>query len=134
MNKDFKYLPKDKRKKILLICDDIRVHSGVATVAKEIVLHTAHHYNWVQLAAAVDHPESGKRFPPAAVSKKGPSTPAPPPDPCHTGSSEARAGDFFNLNFCSPFEMAAPPRVRSFLILSGRFMKFPARTRSVRSR
>ena len=38
MNKDFKYIPKDKRKKILLICDDIRVHSGVATIAKEIVL------------------------------------------------------------------------------------------------
>jgi len=38
MNKDFKYIPKDKRKKILLICDDIRVHSGVATVAKEIVI------------------------------------------------------------------------------------------------
>jgi hypothetical protein len=40
MNKDFKYLPQNKRKKILLICDDIRVHSGIATVAKEIVLHT----------------------------------------------------------------------------------------------
>ena len=40
MNKSFKHLPKDKRKKILLICDDIRVHSGVATVAKEIVIHT----------------------------------------------------------------------------------------------
>ena len=40
MNKKFEYLPKEQRKKILLICDDIRVHSGVATVAKEIVLHT----------------------------------------------------------------------------------------------
>ena len=41
MNKTtFKYLPPQKRKKILLICDDIRVHSGVATVAKEIVIHT----------------------------------------------------------------------------------------------
>ena len=37
----FKYLPPSKRKKILLICDDIRVHSGVATVAKEIVIHTS---------------------------------------------------------------------------------------------
>ena len=43
MNKSFKYLPKDKRKKILLITDDIRVHSGVATVGKEIVLETCHH-------------------------------------------------------------------------------------------
>ena len=62
MNKDFKYLPKDERKKILLICDDIRVHSGVATVAKEIVLHTSQHFNWVQLAGAIKHPEAGKRF------------------------------------------------------------------------
>ena len=62
MNKSFKHLPKDQRKKILLICDDIRVHSGVATVAKEIVLHTAHHFNWVQMAGAIKHPEKGKRL------------------------------------------------------------------------
>ena len=62
MNKDFKSIPKDKRKKILLICDDIRVHSGVATVAKEIVTHTAHHFNWVQLAGSINHPEKGKRL------------------------------------------------------------------------
>ncbi len=60
MNKSYKHLPKDKRKKILLICDDIRVHSGVATVAKEIVLHTAHHFNWVQIAGAIKHPDKGK--------------------------------------------------------------------------
>ena len=62
MNKSFEHLPKDKRKKILLICDDIRVHSGVATVAKEIVVHTAHHFNWVNLGGAIKHPESGKRI------------------------------------------------------------------------
>ena len=62
MNKDFKYLPKDKRKKILLICDDIRVHSGIATVAKEIVMHTAQHFNWVQIAGAIKHPDKGKIF------------------------------------------------------------------------
>jgi glycosyltransferase involved in cell wall biosynthesis len=62
MNKSFKHLPKDKRKKILLICDDIRVHSGVATVAKEIVIHTAHHFNWVQMAGAIKHPDIGKKF------------------------------------------------------------------------
>jgi glycosyltransferase involved in cell wall biosynthesis len=60
MNKSFKHLPKDQRKKILLICDDIRVHSGVATVAKEIVIHTAHHFNWVQMAGAIKHPDKGK--------------------------------------------------------------------------
>ena len=60
MSKKFKYIPKDKRKKILLICDDIRVHSGVATVAKEIVVHTANHFNWSQIAGAIKHPEKGK--------------------------------------------------------------------------
>ena len=60
MNKSFEHLPKDKRKKILLITDDIRVHSGVATVGKEIVIHTAHHYNWCQIAGSIKHPEKGK--------------------------------------------------------------------------
>ncbi len=62
MNKDFKYIPKDKRKKILLICDDIRVHSGVATVAKEIILQTCQHFNWVNIAGSIKHPEAGKRL------------------------------------------------------------------------
>ena len=62
MNKSFKYLPPKERKKILLICDDIRVHSGVATVAKEIVLHTCQHFNWVNVAGAIKHPEAGKRL------------------------------------------------------------------------
>ena len=56
------YIEKDKRKKILLLCDDIRVHSGVATVAREMVLNTCHRYNWVQIAGAVQHPESGKKI------------------------------------------------------------------------
>jgi glycosyltransferase involved in cell wall biosynthesis len=56
------YIPKEQRKKILFICDDIRMHSGVATMAREIVLGTAHHYNWIIIGAAIDHPESGKRL------------------------------------------------------------------------
>ncbi len=62
MDRKFSYIPKDKRKKILLICDDIRVHSGVATVAKEIVVHTANHFNWCQIAGAIRHPEKGKQL------------------------------------------------------------------------
>jgi glycosyltransferase involved in cell wall biosynthesis len=62
MNSSFAYLPPDKRKKIMLICDDIRVHSGVATVAKEIVIHTAQHFNWVNIGGAIKHPEHGKRL------------------------------------------------------------------------
>jgi len=56
------YIPQDQRKKILLMCDDIRTHSGIGTVAKEIVLHTAHHFNYANLGAAIDHPEAGKRL------------------------------------------------------------------------
>jgi glycosyltransferase involved in cell wall biosynthesis len=62
MKEKFKYLPQNQRKKIMLICDDIRVHSGVATVARELVLNTAHHFNWVNIAGAISHPEKGKRF------------------------------------------------------------------------
>jgi glycosyltransferase involved in cell wall biosynthesis len=62
MNSSFKYLPQNERKKIMLICDDIRVHSGVATVARELVLNTAQHFNWVNIAGAINHPEKGKRF------------------------------------------------------------------------
>ena len=50
------YIPKDQRKKILLMCDDIRTHSGIGTVAREIVVHTAHHFNFVNIGAAIQHP------------------------------------------------------------------------------
>ncbi len=56
------YIPKDERKKILLMCDDIRTHSGIATVAKEIVMHTCHHYNYLNVGAAINHPDAGKRL------------------------------------------------------------------------
>ncbi len=56
------YIPRDKRKKILLMCDDIRTHSGIATVAKEIVMHTCQHYNYVNIGAAINHPEAGKKL------------------------------------------------------------------------
>jgi hypothetical protein len=56
------YLPKDQRKKILLITDDIRLPSGVGNIGKEIIIHTSHRYNWVNIGAAIGHPEAGKRF------------------------------------------------------------------------
>lgn len=62
MNSKFSYLPPEKRKKIMLITDDIRVHSGVATVGREIVLHTAQHFNWVTIGGSIQHPDEGKRF------------------------------------------------------------------------
>jgi glycosyltransferase involved in cell wall biosynthesis len=56
------YIPQAKRKKILLLCDDIRMTSGISTMAREIVLGTAHHYNWVNIGGAINHPDQGKRF------------------------------------------------------------------------
>jgi hypothetical protein len=50
----------NKKKKILLLSDDLRMHSGIATMSRELVLGTAHHYDWVQIAGAVKHPEAGK--------------------------------------------------------------------------
>ena len=49
-----------KKKKILLLSDDLRMTSGIATMSKEIVLGTVHKYDWVQLGAAIKHPEYGK--------------------------------------------------------------------------
>ena len=51
---------KSKKKKILLLSDDLRMHSGVATVSKDIVVGTIHKYDWVQLGGAINHNEQGK--------------------------------------------------------------------------
>jgi hypothetical protein len=56
------HIPKEQRKKILLICDDIRSHSGVGSIGREITINTSHHYNWVNLAGSMNHPDKGKRF------------------------------------------------------------------------
>ena len=49
-----------KKKKILLLSDDLRMHSGIATQSKEFVMGTIHKYDWCQLGGAVQHPEQGK--------------------------------------------------------------------------
>lgn len=56
------YLPKDQRKKILLLSDDMRLHSGIATMARELVIQTAHHFNWANLGGAMNHPDEKKAF------------------------------------------------------------------------
>jgi glycosyltransferase involved in cell wall biosynthesis len=56
------YIEKSQRKKILLLCDDIRLNSGIATMAREIVVGTSQRYNWVNLGAAINHPDFGKRL------------------------------------------------------------------------
>ena len=62
MQDKFRYVEQKDRKKILLLCDDIRLHSGVATMAREIVVGTAHHFNWVNLGGAMKHPDEKKAF------------------------------------------------------------------------
>jgi glycosyltransferase involved in cell wall biosynthesis len=51
-----------KKKKILLLSDDFRMSSGIATVSKELIFGTLDTYDWVQLGAAVEHPEKGKEI------------------------------------------------------------------------
>lgn len=51
---------KPKKKKILLLSDDIRMFSGIATQGKEMVLGTVDKYDWVQIAGSIKHPEKGK--------------------------------------------------------------------------
>ena len=48
------------KKKFLLLSDDLRMHSGVSTMSRELVMGTIHHYDWVQIAGAINHPEQGK--------------------------------------------------------------------------
>ena len=42
-----------KKKKILLFSDDMRMSSGVGTMSREIVIGTAHHFDWVQVGGAI---------------------------------------------------------------------------------
>ena len=56
------YIPRDQCKKILMLSDDIRTHSGVGNMAKEIIINSAHHFNWLNLGGAVNHPDAGKGF------------------------------------------------------------------------
>jgi len=49
-----------KKKKILLMSDDLRMHSGIATQSKEFIMGTIKHYDWVQIGGAIKHPDEGK--------------------------------------------------------------------------
>jgi hypothetical protein len=56
------YIPKDQRKKILFLCDDIRMTSGISTIARELVIGTSHRFNWINVGGAIQHPDNGKRL------------------------------------------------------------------------
>ena len=55
-----KHIKPEERKTILLLADDCRMHSGIATVSREIILRSAHRFKWFQIGAALKHPEVGK--------------------------------------------------------------------------
>lgn len=65
------YIPKEQRKKILFLADDMRVTSGIGVMTREIIEGTAHRYNWAHVGAGVNHPEAGKVIDvSAAISKE----------------------------------------------------------------
>lgn len=51
-----------KKPKILLLSDDLRLFSGIASMSREFVVGTTDKFDWVQLGAALEHPEHGKVF------------------------------------------------------------------------
>ena len=48
------------KKKILLLSDDLRLTSGIATVSRDMVIGTVKEFDWVQIGAAINHPDKGK--------------------------------------------------------------------------
>ena len=56
------YIPQRERKKVLFLCDDIRMTSGISTMAREIVLGTSHRFNWINIGGAINHPDQGKKL------------------------------------------------------------------------
>ena len=53
---------KVKKKKILLLSDDLRLFSGIGTMSRAIVMGSMHKYDWAQIGGAVNHPDNGKIF------------------------------------------------------------------------
>ncbi len=51
-----------KRKKILLLSDDMRMTSGIARMSREFVIQTCGEFDWVQIGGAIQHPDKGKRI------------------------------------------------------------------------
>jgi hypothetical protein len=53
-------LPKEERKTLLVLADDLRMHSGIGTMTREIVMGIIHQYNIIQVGGAINHPDAGK--------------------------------------------------------------------------
>lgn len=46
--------------KILLLSDDLRMNSGIATMSRELAIGTVKWFDWAQIAGAIQHPDKGK--------------------------------------------------------------------------
>ena len=58
--KKVKSIERRDKKKILLLSDDLRMHSGVGVMSREIVMGTIDKFDWVQIGGAIEHPDKGK--------------------------------------------------------------------------
>ena len=54
-----KKVTENKKKKIILLSDDLRMSSGVGTMSREIVVGTIDEFDWVQVGE-IQHPDNGK--------------------------------------------------------------------------
>ena len=50
----------NKKKKIVIFSDDLRMSSGVGTMTREFVMGTLKDFDWVQVGGAIKHPDAGK--------------------------------------------------------------------------
>ena len=55
-------LNKPKKKKILLLSDDLRMHSGIANASRDFVIGTLDQYDWAQIGGSIKHPQEGQVF------------------------------------------------------------------------
>ena len=54
------YIPKEERKTLLFLADDMRLPSGIGTQTRELIINSAHRYNYIHVGGAINHPEVGK--------------------------------------------------------------------------
>lgn len=64
------YIPKEQRKKILFISDNILGISGVSHVARSIITGTAHRYNYINVGVSLDENVKGQRFDLSEITNK----------------------------------------------------------------
>lgn len=60
--KNKKTLSKEERKKIIFISDSIQCNSGIAIIARSIILGTSQYYNWVNIGGLINNQDKGKRL------------------------------------------------------------------------